>query len=226
MAAASPTRTLRVKRPAIEVVKQRKLRSPTKVVQVKHRETGSAFDTTRVASPTVDRAGTHSMAKPGLDAGAFTGFRATSRPSPRHFLTKHTGSGGNATRMHAMRTGRAGGVQQQRPKTTPPRSGACRRRRNPPNTELRRFYERGDLPCQIDHRGVHNKLAWKVEIDKLDFHHYLPLFFDGLREEEEPYVFVCEGKGACVCVRACVRIAVLGCGVLCWVAETACGWCN
>lgn len=35
-----------------------------------------------------------------------------------------------------------------------------------------------------------NKLAWKVEIDKLDFHHYLPLFFDGLREEEEPYRFI------------------------------------
>ena len=27
----------------------------------------------------------------------------------------------------------------------------------------------------------------KVEIEKLDFHHYLPLFFDGLRELQEPY---------------------------------------
>ena len=35
-------------------------------------------------------------------------------------------------------------------------------RKNPPNTELRRFYERGDLPCVIDPRGIHNKLAWKV----------------------------------------------------------------
>lgn len=31
--------------------------------------------------------------------------------------------------------------------------------------------------------GAHRKLAWKVEIAKLDFHHYLPVFFDGLREE-------------------------------------------
>jgi hypothetical protein len=29
--------------------------------------------------------------------------------------------------------------------------------------------------------------GWKVEISKLDYHHYLPIFFDGLREKEEPY---------------------------------------
>lgn len=65
-------------------------------------------------------------------------------------------------------------------------------RPNPPNTELRRFYERGDLPIQIDHGGVANRLAWKVEIQKLDFHHYLPIFFDGLREVEVPYNFIAE----------------------------------
>ena len=37
-----------------------------------------------------------------------------------------------------------------------------------------------------------NRLAWKVEIQKLDFHHYLPIFFDGLREEEMPYAFIAE----------------------------------
>lgn len=35
-------------------------------------------------------------------------------------------------------------------------------------------------------------MAWKVEIQKLDFHHYLPIFFDGLREVELPYAFVAE----------------------------------
>jgi hypothetical protein len=65
-------------------------------------------------------------------------------------------------------------------------------RANPPNTELRRFYERGDLPIQIDHGGVANRLAWKVEITKLDFHHYLPIFFDGIREVESPFNFVAE----------------------------------
>jgi hypothetical protein len=39
---------------------------------------------------------------------------------------------------------------------------------------------------------VANRLAWKVEIQKLDFHHYLPIFFDGLREVEFPYAFVAE----------------------------------
>lgn len=65
-------------------------------------------------------------------------------------------------------------------------------RPNPPSTELRRFYERGDLPIQLDHGGVVNRLAWKVEISKLDFHHYLPIFFDGLREVEQPYAFIGE----------------------------------
>ena len=27
---------------------------------------------------------------------------------------------------------------------------------------------------------------------KLDYHHYLPLFFEGLRENEEPYRFIAE----------------------------------
>jgi hypothetical protein len=66
------------------------------------------------------------------------------------------------------------------------------RRPNPPNTEFRRFYERGDLPIQIEHGGTANKIAWKVEISKLDFHHYLPVFFDGLRELESPYAFLAE----------------------------------
>ena len=40
-------------------------------------------------------------------------------------------------------------------------------RPNPPNTEFRLFYERGDLPVQVDHGGVHNRIAWKVGIEKV-----------------------------------------------------------
>ncbi len=29
----------------------------------------------------------------------------------------------------------------------------------------------------------------QVEIEKLDYHHYLPLFFDGLCETQHPYEF-------------------------------------
>merc|ERR1719359_2562815 len=54
---------------------------------------------------------------------------------------------------------------------------------------MRRFYDRGDLPIQVLH-GAHNRIAWKVDIEKLDYHHYLPIFFDGLREKEDPYRFL------------------------------------
>mmetsp|Transcript_2594 Transcript_2594/g.5831 ORF Transcript_2594/g.5831 Transcript_2594/m.5831 type:complete len:307 (-) Transcript_2594:142-1062(-) len=57
-------------------------------------------------------------------------------------------------------------------------------------TEFRRFYDRGDLPIQIFHGAVGGKIAWKVDVDKLDYHHYLPIFFDGIREKEEPYRFL------------------------------------
>ena len=30
----------------------------------------------------------------------------------------------------------------------------------------------------------------QVDLEKLDYHHYLPIFFDGLREKEEPYRFL------------------------------------
>ena len=56
---------------------------------------------------------------------------------------------------------------------------------------LRRFYDRGDLPIRIDHKGVGNLIKWRIDaIDKLDYHHYLPIFFDGLREKEDPYRFL------------------------------------
>lgn len=70
---------------------------------------------------------------------------------------------------------------------SPPKSGAYEPRLNPANTSFRRFYDRGDLPITINHKGVHNIITWKVEIQKLDYHHYLPIFFDGVRELEEPY---------------------------------------
>merc|ERR1711972_527027 len=57
-------------------------------------------------------------------------------------------------------------------------------------TEFRRFYDRGDLPIAVFHGAVGGKIAWKVECANLDYHHYLPIFFDGLREKEDPYRFL------------------------------------
>merc|ERR1719182_879389 len=59
-----------------------------------------------------------------------------------------------------------------------------------PKTQFRVFYDRGDLPIQIFHGAVGGKIAWKVDVEKLDYHHYLPIFFDGVREKEDPYRFL------------------------------------
>jgi hypothetical protein len=71
----------------------------------------------------------------------------------------------------------------------PPKAGATAKR-VVESTEFRRFYDRGDMPVQIYHGSVGGKVAWKVDVEKLDYHHYLPIFFDGLREKEDPYRFL------------------------------------
>ncbi|XP_060139363.1 parkin coregulated gene protein isoform X2 [Globicephala melas] len=70
----------------------------------------------------------------------------------------------------------------------PPPAGAFKERPTKP-TAFRKFYERGDFPIALEHDSKGNKIAWKVEIEKLDYHHYLPLFFDGLCEMTFPYEF-------------------------------------
>mmetsp|Transcript_57900 Transcript_57900/g.66084 ORF Transcript_57900/g.66084 Transcript_57900/m.66084 type:complete len:313 (-) Transcript_57900:289-1227(-) len=70
-----------------------------------------------------------------------------------------------------------------------PRAGAFNRRKIPAS-EFRRFYDRGDLPISINHSCSGNKIHWKVGVEQLDYHHYLPIFFDGLREKQDPYRFL------------------------------------
>jgi len=57
------------------------------------------------------------------------------------------------------------------------------------HTEFRRFYDRGDIPVRLVHTTFKNAISWSVDPAVLDYQHYLPLFFDGLREKEEPYRF-------------------------------------
>jgi len=71
----------------------------------------------------------------------------------------------------------------------PPSSDAFTARPTKP-TNFRKFYERGDFPIALEFEARGLKIAWKVEIEKLDYHHYLPLFFDGLCECEHPYEFL------------------------------------
>jgi hypothetical protein len=51
---------------------------------------------------------------------------------------------------------------KEKPVPQKPKAGAFQRR-NIPQTEFRRFYERGDLPICIEH-GPQNRIYWKVEI--------------------------------------------------------------
>ena len=58
------------------------------------------------------------------------------------------------------------------------------------NVRFSRAYLRGDFPLVLSHTARGCKLSWKVSVDSLDYHYYLPLLFDGLRETEHPYVFL------------------------------------
>mmetsp|Transcript_23745 Transcript_23745/g.59909 ORF Transcript_23745/g.59909 Transcript_23745/m.59909 type:complete len:358 (-) Transcript_23745:1767-2840(-) len=98
------------------------------------------------------------------------------------FTLAHTGSGGATS---TSLKGKSSFV-----KGAPPAAHAFHRRNNPPNTEFRKFYERGDLPISVKHSGVGNRIKWSVDTDKLDYHHYLPIFVSGLREKEEPFRFL------------------------------------
>lgn len=153
-----------------------------------NKETGSVWDTTDIAN-IKGRAGSHDYVPKGkIDVSAFSLSKSLKRQLPKDFIKKNTGNGGTQSSLSSpIKSTKAlsNDIFKNRAAATVSRS-------NPPNTELRRFYERGDLPIQIDHGGVANRLAWKVEIQKLDFHHYLPIFFDGIRENEMPYSFVAE----------------------------------
>ena len=72
-----------------------------------------------------------------------------------------------------------------------PKAGARKKRKIAPS-EFRRFYDRGDLPIIVEHSGSGCKLKWTKDVDltQIDYHHYLPIFFEGLREKTDPYRFL------------------------------------
>ena len=60
-------------------------------------------------------------------------------------------------------------------------------RHNPRNTLFREFYDAGEIPIAVAHGGGSNAVTWRVDPASLDYHRYLPLFFDGIREIDHPY---------------------------------------
>ena len=59
-------------------------------------------------------------------------------------------------------------------------------------TIFKKYYDRGDLPIAVAFTGAQRKITWKLEPEFLDYHLYLPIFFEGLREAGEPYKFLAE----------------------------------
>ncbi|KAF8820403.1 flagellar/basal body protein, PACRG family protein [Cardiosporidium cionae] len=78
-----------------------------------------------------------------------------------------------------------GGIRSLKSQLRASKNVNARQRISP--TELRRFYNRGDLPVCIHHQNSHNTIEWKEDINTLNYHCFLPIFFDGLREKEDPY---------------------------------------
>ncbi|XP_010285191.1 PREDICTED: uncharacterized protein LOC104620609 [Phaethon lepturus] len=57
------------------------------------------------------------------------------------------------------------------------------------NEELKGIKSGYFILRQTDDNRIECKISYKVEIEKLDYHYYLPLFFDGLCEMTFPYEF-------------------------------------
>ncbi|XP_061584222.1 parkin coregulated gene protein-like [Cololabis saira] len=45
----------------------------------------------------------------------------------------------------------------------------------------------GDIPIALTHVTKGNGVRWKVDFERIDYHHFLPLFFQGLAETTHPY---------------------------------------
>lgn len=71
----------------------------------------------------------------------------------------------------------------------PPVSGAFRAR-PAPRSNFPAAYTRGILPILIEHKIGGNQLRWTKEIAQLDYSTFLPLFIEGIREQEDPYCFL------------------------------------
>mmetsp|Transcript_15588 Transcript_15588/g.53242 ORF Transcript_15588/g.53242 Transcript_15588/m.53242 type:complete len:309 (+) Transcript_15588:108-1034(+) len=145
------------------------------------KQTGSCFDQTQPVSAQ-RRAGGHQMQTSNVPkyCGPTLSHRwPTEKPDPALYLQK-----GDGEKI------KVGLMKQEAPAVAPPKAEAFKSRDNPPNSQFRKFYERGDLPVAVEHKGMKNVISWKVDVDKLDYHHYLPIFFDGIREKEEPYRFL------------------------------------
>ena len=74
-------------------------------------------------------------------------------------------------------------------------------KRLPESTIFRRVYERGDIPAKIFH-GEKREVRWNLRkvagsqeesaLQSLDLGKFFPIFFEGLRETQDPYRFLAD----------------------------------
>jgi len=95
--------------------------------------------------------------------------------------SKFTGTGGNCSSLAPKKP-------STRPK--PPKTNIFAADNNIETTLFKKYYDRGDLPIAVSFHGANRKITWKLEPELLDYHLYLPIFFEGLRETQEPYKFL------------------------------------
>ncbi|KAG8348265.1 putative Parkin co regulated protein [Trypanosoma vivax] len=109
--------------------------------------------------------------------------------SSRRVLVARTGTGGMPfSTFKGSNSGRSFNVGCFGDVKGPGKAGAMKKQAIQP-TEFRNHYVRGDLPLTIQ-QAASRSLSWRVDVVSLDYHHYLPIFFDGLRELEDPFCFV------------------------------------
>lgn len=63
-----------------------------------------------------------------------------------------------------------------------------------PPSMLPNRYQRGELPCTIEHGPSGQYLSWACPLENLDYEYYLPLFFDGLQCKDRICAFLA-GQG-------------------------------
>eukprot|EP00640_Fibrocapsa_japonica_P000073 CAMPEP_0113953642 /NCGR_PEP_ID=MMETSP1339-20121228/91084_1 /TAXON_ID=94617 /ORGANISM="Fibrocapsa japonica" /LENGTH=375 /DNA_ID=CAMNT_0000962383 /DNA_START=69 /DNA_END=1196 /DNA_ORIENTATION=- /assembly_acc=CAM_ASM_000762 len=80
--------------------------------------------------------------------------------------------------------------RERRPGPRPPKAGAYRRANEQGEILFPIRYKRGELPCSIEHKSSGYALLWICPLQTLDYEHYLPMFFEGIRCTEDPYKYM------------------------------------
>jgi hypothetical protein len=108
-------------------------------------------------------------------------FSKKTQANQLNISTKFNGVGGNSSSL---------AIKKHKEEPKPPKSGVYSASKDDSATLFKKYYDRGDLPIAVNAQGANRKVTWKLEPELLDYHLYLPIFFEGLRETQEPYKFL------------------------------------